>query len=85
MSKMFYFHLVSIPIIPYILRQVHAAIIRPTSKAQLAAHLERLMVTKVLTIGLAILLDCYSPQVLKIIMYHARIKCNEVTLFCSTS
>jgi len=39
---MFHFHSVSIPIsaiIPYILRQVHAAIIRTTSKAQLVAHL----------------------------------------------
>ena len=39
MSKMFYLHSVSILIIPYILRQVHAAIIRTTSKAQLVAHL----------------------------------------------
>jgi len=42
MSIMFSFHSVPIPInaiIPYILRQVHAAIIRTTSKAQLAAHL----------------------------------------------
>jgi len=43
MSKMFYFHSVSIrisAISPYILRQVHAAIIRTTSKAQLAANLQ---------------------------------------------
>jgi len=43
MSEMFYFHSVSTPInaaIPYILTQVHAAIIRTTSKAQLAAHLQ---------------------------------------------
>ena len=38
-SKMFYLHSVSIRIIRYILKQVHAAIIRTTSKAQLAAHL----------------------------------------------
>jgi len=63
---MFYFHSVSIPIIPYILRQVHATIIRTTSKAQLAAHLQLYAARN------KSLQSCRTPVVMIIIMKNYR-------------
>jgi len=66
MSIMFYFHSVSILIIPYILRHVHAAIIRTTSIAQLAAHL-RLYATRYKSLQ-----SCRTPVVMIIIIENYR-------------
>jgi len=67
MSKMFYLHSVSILIIPYILRQVHAAIIRTTSKAQLAAHLRLYAACN------KSLQSCRTPVVMIIIIKNYRV------------